>query len=93
MRGDERTREMVLHFQGELSFNQDCELNGCFLIFSLKGLHEFLGVENVIVYTAFRKIIYQSSINEELQGFGGKVELHRSTGKVDESLYKLIKLQ
>jgi len=98
LRHDENTIHSITECQGdlflrhEISTNKKIEQGNTLLIFSLSGLHEYLDTEKLMDYKSFRRLIYQGSINRELGELGGKIEIHSSTGKVDESLYKLVLL-
>jgi len=59
------------------------------LVFSLEGLHQFLVGSSGITYQAFRKMLYASTLNQDLAELGGKVVVFRSGSKVDTSLYCL----
>ena len=80
--------ERVAIFDGDLFYDHD----NCILVFKLSGLHTFLRNEINLDYTEFRKLIYKSTINEELQKLGGLIEIHQSIGNVDENMYRLVRL-
>lgn len=43
-------------------------------------------------YKGFRQALYSSDFNSQLTEQGGKVEVHKSSGKVDSTIYKLAKI-
>ena len=68
----------------------DVSIQGCNLVFSLPGLWDLLFGENSeISYRAFRAAIFRSTLNADLSRIGAVVDICRSTGKVDDSLYQL----
>ena len=40
-------------------------------------------------YTEFRKVLFNSPVNEEIKKRGGEIGILENTGKVDESVYSL----
>ena len=58
-------------------------------VFSLPALHSFFDPDKSIEYRDFRKLLYDSTLNQELSAFDAEVALFKSTGKVDTSLYCL----
>jgi len=72
-------------FQGDMQYEQKSQQ----LIFKLPALFQFLNTESKLKYSEFRRLIYQSSINRELQQVGAKIEIHQSSNTVDDSVYKL----
>ncbi len=84
---DEDTLNLISSFHGEVGFIE----NNTVLVFSLNGLYKLLCEDKVPSYSKFRKIIYNSTVNEVLQKLGAKLDIHQSSGDVDGSLYKLIK--
>lgn len=88
---DENRATMVCieKFSGEVGFDKESSE----LVFSLHGLYEILGFGSQHDYSVFRKNLYSSTINQALNAFGGSVEIHRSTGKVDDNIYKLTRLK
>ena len=88
LQNDKKTMKRISDFQGELFVDQD----SANLVFSIKGLHKLLAGDDILSYIEFRNLIYQSNINEILQTVGAKVEVHESSGKVNGSLYKLIRI-
>lgn len=86
---DEAILQRVVTFEGDLHF--DYKQNE--LVFSLGGLHKFLGEVIDIEYSDFQKTIYKGNLNEELSTIGGKVEVHHSTGKITDSFYRLVKIK
>lgn len=85
---DDSLIKRISTFDGDVRFEHS---NGV-LLFTLSGLHQFLYDELDLDYPEFQKMIYQSNLNEELFTLGGGVKVHRSTGKVDSSWYKLVKI-
>ena len=80
--------ERISLFDGALFYDFD---NGI-LVFELAGLHQFLLDEISMDYSEFRSLIYKSNINEELQKLGGLIEVHQSSGNVDDNFYRLVRL-
>jgi len=72
-------------FQGQLY------LEGDSMIFSLEAVHEFLSrfSDETMDYPEFQKLLYQSTLNQDLKAHGGQVVIHHSTGKVETNLYRL----
>jgi hypothetical protein len=58
-------------------------------VFSLPALHTFFDPDKSIEYRDFRKLLYDSTLNQELSAFDAEVTLFRPSGKVDTSLYCL----
>ena len=58
-------------------------------VFSLPALHALLDPEQNLAYRDFSKLLYNSSLNQELSAFDAEVTLFRSSGKIDTSLYCL----
>jgi hypothetical protein len=58
-------------------------------VFSLPALHALLDPEKNLAYRDFSKLLYDSSLNQELSAFDAEVTLFRSSGKIDSSLYCL----
>ncbi len=81
------TIEMIEGYEGELCLLND-ERKLC--VFSLAGIYDFLNLSETMEFSEFRKCLYNSSVNQILAGYGGKVEIHKSTGKVESNLYALI---
>lgn len=65
------------------------ELRSEGLVFSLPGLHAALDPAQGLAYSDFRKLLYASTLNQELSAFDAEVTLFRSSGKTDTSLYCL----
>lgn len=63
------------------------------LIFGLEGLYQLIGSHPGSSYAGFIREIYQGNINEVLKKSGAKIVLHKSSGKVKTSLYKLVSLK
>ncbi len=85
---DSTTLDALSGYGEALYFDRD----NVVLIFSLKGLHQFMTKESEMNYSDFRKCVYASNINEELHRLGGRVEIHCSQGKIEQNVYKLIQL-
>jgi hypothetical protein len=58
-------------------------------VFSLPALHAILDPDQCLPYGDFRKLLYDSTLNQELRAFDAEVVLFQPTGKVDTSLYCL----
>jgi hypothetical protein len=58
-------------------------------VFSLPALHALLDPGQNLPYRDFSKLLYDSSLNQELSAFDAEVTLFRSSGKIDTSLYCL----
>ena len=63
------------------------------LVFALNDLHELLDDARELEYPAFRKLLYQSSINQQLLKYQGRIELLQSSGKVDSNVYHLCRIE
>ncbi len=61
--------------------------------FTLPQLYKcFAGLDKELAtlsYTEFRKALFHSPVNEEMEKRGGEVAILENTGKVDESVYCL----
>jgi len=68
---------------------EDLQLLPQGFVFSLPALHALLDPEQNLVYRDFSKLLYDSSLNQELSAFDAEVTLFRSSGKIDTSLYCL----
>jgi len=68
---------------------EDLQLLPQGFVFSLPALHALLDPEQDMLYCDFSKLLYDSSLNQELSAFDAEVTLFRSSGKVDTSLYCL----
>lgn len=88
LKRDDGLVRRISTFDGDMRLEEN---NGK-LLFTLGGLHQFLRDEVDVDYPEFQKMIYQGNINEELFTFGGRIEVHDSTGNVGSSWYKLIKI-
>ncbi len=86
LKKDTATLLTVNHFQGDVFITED----NSNLVFSLHGLYQMLTPQEIINYKSFKKIIYQSNINEILQQQGCKIDLYQSNRKIDDNLYQLI---
>ena len=58
-------------------------------VFSLPALHALLDPAQNLAYRDFSKLLYDSTLNQELSAFDAEVTLFRSSGKIDTSLYCL----
>jgi len=67
----------------------DLELRSEGLVFSLPALHAALDPGQSLAYRDFRRLLYASTLNQELSAFDAEVTLFRSSGKTDTSLYAL----
>ena len=85
---NDKLLERVSLFDGDLFYDRDNSI----LVFKLGGLHQFLQDEISLDYSEFRSLIYKSNINEELQKLGGLIEVHQSSGNVDDNFYRLVRL-
>jgi hypothetical protein len=65
------------------------ELRAEGLVFSLPALHAALDPGQSLAYRDFRKLLYASTLNQELSAYDAEVILFRSSGKTDTSLYCL----
>ncbi len=83
---DSATLDALSGYGEALYFDQDSAV----LVFTLRGLHQFIIKDGEMSYGEFRKCVYAGNINEELQRLGGKVVIHRSHGKVEQNVYKLV---
>ena len=72
----------------ELS-SADAEFKGGVLYFTLPGLYQLLAIEG-LEYLPFRQQIYASELNTQLAGYGCRVDVYRSSEKVDSSCYRLV---
>ena len=61
--------------------------------FTLAQLFEcFVALDDELAklsYTEFRKVLFNSPVNEEMKKGGGEIGILENTGKVDESVYCL----
>ena len=67
----------------------ELELREQGFVFSLPALHAALDPGETLAYRDFRKLLYESTLNQELTAFDAEVILLRSSGKVDSSQYCL----
>ena len=67
----------------------EVEIQRTGLVFSLSGLYTLLDPEQNLPYRDFRKLLYDSTLNEELSAFDAEITVFRSTGKTATSLYCL----
>lgn len=63
------------------------------LTFTLRGLHELMGLEATLSYPNFRTQVYQSNLNQQLAAHGLSVVVFQSSGKVDGAWYQLAPLK
>ena len=68
---------------------EDLQLLPQGFVFSLPALHNMLDPEQNLQYRDFRKLLYDSTLNQELSAFDAEVTLFQSSGKTDTSLYCL----
>ena len=73
-------------------FEGDVFVENKTLYFTLRGLFELLNVDGSMSYEVFRRALYNSQLNEELKAYNGHVDVHHSTGKVNDSVYKLVRM-
>jgi len=63
-------------------------------IFSLPDLYNYLAEQeaafNGIDYARFRKLVFNSPVNQAVHSLGAQVTIAENTGKVDRSLYALV---
>lgn len=85
---DEKMLARISAFEGDVTFDTDDAV----FVFSLRALHEFLSREIDVDYKIFKSLVYQGNLNEELLKLGGRIEIHESSGKVDSSFYRLVKI-
>jgi len=75
--------------------NKDICIQQDKLVFSLNGLYLFLLnsqlISKQISFPEFKKMLYASRFNQELQAYNAVIEVYQSTSKVDTSLYCLSK--
>lgn len=88
LQSNRQTLELVEKYDGDMRFDSSSNV----LVFKLQSLHELLFEAAELDYSSFRKLIYQGNLNEELASLGGRVEVHQSTGNVDDNFYRLVKL-
>jgi hypothetical protein len=68
---------------------EDLQLLPQGFVFSLPALHALLDPGQNLGYREFCKLLYDSSLNQELSAFDAEVTLFRSSGKIDTSFYCL----
>ena len=88
LNGQIETLERIRNFNGDIFVDQ---ATGS-LVFSLIALHEFLADQHVLSFSEFKRMLYKGEFNRTLRGFGGKVTIYRSNGKIDDNLYQLTSL-
>ena len=71
------------------AFGEGLELRSEGFVFSLPALHAAVDFEQTLAYRDFRKLLYDSTLNQELSAFDAEVTLFHSSGKSDTSLYCL----
>jgi len=86
--------DQINAYQGEVYIEPDT------LIFSLADLFDCLqsfnmseSSEDRVGYKDFQRLLYQSTLNQDLKAHGGQVVVHHSTGKVETNLYRLERCQ
>lgn len=62
------------------------------LVFSIEGLFCFICDEGEMSLRAFKKQLYQGSLNDELAAIGAKVDVYQSVGQTKTRLYCLVGL-
>ena len=62
------------------------------LVFSLTGLQASIDELAGLDHSEFRRIIYHSTINQQLSNCNAQLVVHESTGKVDKNRYRLKRL-
>jgi len=62
------------------------------LVFHLVTLYQLLQLEAELVFSVFRRALYQGNLNEELAALGGQILVHKSVGRIDENIYVLARL-
>lgn len=60
-------------------------------IFTIGCLFESCDASLGLSYLEFRTELFKSNLNSELRKLGYKIDLHKSTGNVDTSSYKLVR--
>ena len=77
--------DQINDYQGKVYIETDT------LIFSLADLFDLLSPssDEKMDYPEFQKMLYQSTLNQDLKAHGGQVVVHHSTGKVETNLYRL----
>jgi hypothetical protein len=65
------------------------ELRSSGFVFSLPALHAALDPGQSLAYRDFRRLLYDSTLNQELSAYDAEVTLFHSSGKTDSSLYCL----
>ena len=67
----------------------DLELAPAGFVFTLPALHALLDLGQQLDYAQFRKLVYASTLNQELSAFDAEVVTFDSSGKIDTSRYCL----
>lgn len=60
--------------------------------FTLPALYQMSGSSSDFTYNAFRQAIYSSNINEQLAQSNYKIDVYDSKGKVDTTVYQVIRI-
>ena len=68
---------------------EELELQAQGFVFSLPALHRLLDPQQSLEFRDFRKLLYASTLNQQLGAFDAEVTLLHTTGKVDTSRYCL----
>ena len=71
------------------AYGAELEIGPEGFVFSLPALHGLLDPGCRIEYREFRKLLYASTLNEELAAYDAEVILQYSSGKIDSSRYCL----
>jgi hypothetical protein len=85
---DKDCLNLVAASAGDLFFD---DITGS-LVFKLPDLHKLLFNSSELDYQSFRKLLYQGNLNEKLLELGARIEIHQTSGKVDDSYYRLVKI-
>ena len=67
----------------------DIQLQPAGFVFTLPALHILLDPEEILPYRDFSKLLYHSTLNQDLSAFDAEITVFQSTGKTDTSLYCL----
>lgn len=61
------------------------------LVFDLESLHKMIFSQHSLEFSAFKKLLYGSQLNQYLQTKGVRVVVLENTGKVNTNVYGLLK--
>ena len=61
-------------------------------LFTIAGLFNWVKAEGDLDYRQFRSALYSGTLHHELRQLGYTLEVNSATGKVDTSVYHLVKL-